>query len=1094
MNKTVPLLLLLLCSAFPAAAQAISLPMTGTGALKEWSVRGCEAAPGREGITLKLPREKLSRGTVGIFRSLPVDRLRGRRVSCSIEVRAENLVPGSQAKHFHGGKFLLWIKSPGGELYPGGKIAPGSYGWQRISFRTNIPADAETVLLTLGFQNAGGKLEFRNFSAEADDTMLDLSAIANMDFSDETAGDGKGGWSDQGRDSDARNFDRGREVYGGVPFVLSDPARNGGRSVLSMYSTHFPNGRKEAELRFKTPLRGKYLYLLHALCWGNTGRTGELEITSSTGKTRTVDVIGGRHVDDWWRVRELPEAWPGAKWTAGNGSSVGLFTARFALDSDIARLKFRSAGGEALWIIAGATVSDRKYTPVRDTEYVIEAGGPWKPLKRPESPCILPGSALDLSSGTIRPVERIIVNAAGRFARQSEPEKAVRFYSASGGLGGTIHFMHNGRRESLRIRENDLDSHEKIDRFVREIRRQGYNMYRIHMPNMSLGNLEQGEVKLKPAELDLLDYLVSALKKNGIYLMIDALGGPTGYSGANRWLVGGTMEHRYTMYFDAESRKQCEEGMRQLFTHRNPYTGTRLIDDPVLALITGCNEQEFAFIRNHDFHELGAPAWRRFLREKYGSAERLNAAWKTAFGAFSEVPAFTPEQYAARGRRGADLDEFIARQERGMIRYFTQKFRQWGYKGLFTNFDMTKSMHYSAVRGDLEVVTMHSYFGHLSADGTQQSQGSMVGGGAPLFRDCASTRIAGKPFMINEYGHLFWNRYRYEEALGFTAFAAMNDVDGLMAHEGPAAISNARMIDTWAIYWDPVKCAQQLQGYFLFLRGDISPACGEARIRFSEQELRRTGAYPDALGSAQSRLSLVTKLTLEQNDSGKPLLPAGKGVAIIPLSGNSRVENNTAGFSQTHEAAPSGFNLAAELSALKKQGILPEANRSGGWTLFESETGELLLDANRKLVRADTPRFQGMAAPAETALKLSDIEITRFTTDGNLSVIALDGTIRTAKRLLVVYATNALNSGMTFTDRTMTVRKHPGKNPTLVRTGTFTLIVRNENASQMKAYPLELNGERRAPIPLFVSGGRLELSVDTGTLPGGPVLYFEIAR
>lgn len=104
-----------------------------------------------------------------------------------------------------------------------------------------------------------------------------------------------------------------------------------------------------------------------------------------------------------------------------------------------------------------------------------------------------------------------------------------------------------------------------------------------------------------------------------------------------------------------------------------------------------------------------------------------------------------------------------------------------------------------------------------------------------------------------------------------------------------------------------------------------------------------------------------------------------------------------------------------------------------------------------------------MAAPAGTALKLSDIEITRFTTDGNLSVIALDGTIRTAKRLLVVYATNALNSGMTFTDRTMTVRKHPGKNPTLVRTGTFTLIVRNENASQMKAYPLELNGERRAP-------------------------------
>ena len=404
-----------------------------------------------------------------------------------------------------------------------------------------------------------------------------------------------------------------KSTYGGVPFTLVEPARNGGRGVLSMHSTHFPGGAKEAELHFSTPVQGKYLYLLHALCWGQGGKVGEIEITSSTGNTHSIDVIGGRHVDDWWRIHELPDAWPGAKWTAGNGSSVGLFTARFPLDSDVAQLKFRSVGGASLWIIAGATVSEQRYTPVRDMEYVIEAGKIWKPLKRPESPCVLPGSALDRSAGAIRPVERIIINAAGRFARQSDPGNAVRFYSASGGKGGMIIFMHDGKRQRLTIREDDLDSHEKIDRFVREIRRQGYNMYRIHMPNMALGNLEQGKVKLKPEELDLLDYLVGALKRNGIYLMIDALGGPTGYSGANRWLVGGTMEHRYTMYFNEESRKQCEEGMRQLFTHVNPYTGMRLIDDPVLVLITGCNEQEFAFIRKHKFHDQGTPAWRHFL-------------------------------------------------------------------------------------------------------------------------------------------------------------------------------------------------------------------------------------------------------------------------------------------------------------------------------------------------------------------------------------------------------------------------------------------------------------------------------------------------
>ena len=63
-----------------------------------------------------------------------------------------------------------------------------------------------------------------------------------------------------------------------------------------------------------------------------------------------------------------------------------------------------------------------------------------------------------------------------------------------------------------------------------------------------------------------------------------------------------------------------------LLGRRNPYTGTRLIEDPVLALTVGFNEQEFAFIREFD-RKLVAPAWRKFLRERYKTIGALKQAW-----------------------------------------------------------------------------------------------------------------------------------------------------------------------------------------------------------------------------------------------------------------------------------------------------------------------------------------------------------------------------------------------------------------------------------------------------------------------------------
>ena len=53
-----------------------------------------------------------------------------------------------------------------------------------------------------------------------------------MGFKDEKANDGKGGWSDQGAGNDAANFKYNQKEFAGIPFHITDPGRNEGKSVL----------------------------------------------------------------------------------------------------------------------------------------------------------------------------------------------------------------------------------------------------------------------------------------------------------------------------------------------------------------------------------------------------------------------------------------------------------------------------------------------------------------------------------------------------------------------------------------------------------------------------------------------------------------------------------------------------------------------------------------------------------------------------------------------------------------------------------------------------------------------------------------------
>lgn len=1047
----------------------------------------------RNSVVLPVPQRV---SNAGLTKRLNPAEIAGRRLRFSVEARGTGIVPAREP--WNGGKFQFAVEAPGHQSWPGAKIKLGNFDWETLAFSADVPADVTGAQLTLGVQDSYGTLEFRKLKIEAVATLLDLRRAANMGFEDPVAGDGKGGWSDQGPDNDARNFKwRSPATFGNVPFAIVDPAKNNGRSVLTMRAANFPAGLEEAKIPAPAGTIGNHLYLLHTLCYNVPGAVGSVEVTGSSGKRQTFEIQSGRDIGDWWNPKPLANAFPGALWPNNSGGRVGLYVSHFELDPElkgIKSLRFLSANRPAIWIIAAATVSEHRYDPPSTERVVTRADGRWQELARPARPGIVPGSALDLAflSPENVPLDRIIVNGDGRFARESAPETPVRFLTAAEGYGTIF---------------NECTTKEKTREYVRQLKMHGYNMTRLHYFDDMLMRGAKEPLQFNAEVLDRFDYYVYCLKKEGIYLNMDVMSSSIGYTPGDAW---GTdpqgRSYKFDIYFDENVRRNWAEGAEKFLTHVNPYTGKRLVDDPVLAVLTCFNEQEFAFFRNHCNWPKMAPAWREFLRKEYGSVDRLRAAWgeklPAAVKEWRDVPLFKAGEIRDSGNRGVDIARFLTSLEQELYRWYAAELKKLGYAGILANFDMGQEQRYHLVRQEMPAVFMHSYHAHPSAfisEGSALPQTSSIANGGGVIRGLNSMRQHRKPLLITEHGHVFWNSYRYEQAFVTGAYAAFQNVSGLTCHATPVSITPAKLyqIRPFALMFDPVIGASEFLTAFLLRRGDVRPADGKVRITLDPEELYRARTFNDGMNSAHSRLTLLTGVATEVLKPGAQPQPLDAHEIVLKTSGGTAVVNNLAGFSQVVDQPGNPFDLNNFVAELKKQKLLAENNRSNpNGEVFESSTGELLMDCRRNYMSVDTPRLQGICAEAGTRAQLSGLGVDELTTRGNLAVVSVDGDrpLRQAKRLVAVYATNALNSGMEFDEKERVTLRRIGQGPTLVETGRFRLRLRHDRADELKCFALGIDGTRRVELPVTAGDGELTLDVDTARLPGGPALYFELAE
>lgn len=1075
-TKRYMILLFLLIAGLLRAEQ---IPLAAESALKSWTKTIQGVSRENDYVKIEPTAEDLvkGRGLFGIWKGMHFKKYAGKNMILSVDMMLKNVSALPNAK-YSGSKFLISLRENKKLVYRGAPERHGTAAWKTYAFRFTVPDDGRFTI-SLGMQGAKGIVGVRNLNIRPAEYFADLSGSANMGFADRKEKDGKGGWSDQGPDNDASGFDFKKDSYANVPFRVLDPAGNNEKSVLVFGSVNFPGGLKSVRIPVAAG-NMKMLYLLHTACWApEKGEAGTITLKGTSGEQK-IPVQFKVDLGDQWNPTGLENGLVGAIWNNRAGGSNGLYVSRFPVKPGLGTVKeIQLDGGStgAVWIIAGITFSGYDFPPPKNEKFIVREGKRFRALKRPPTPQIIPGSALDFSELNTGKIERIIINRHGRLAKESSPEQPFRFFAAEISTGTKDHYVaqDDGKRK-LNARAFWKDK-KRISDLVQEVKRHGCNMMRLH--NMDMVTVRNGIPELNKDKIDLWDWCVAECKKNGIYIQIDTMNG-TGFSGLSQWTRQGQARNaKFQLLFSRDMREEYRIGMKAFLEHVNPYTKTALRDDPVLAVLNYCNEQEFAFIRTEFPWDAALPEWRKFTGDP-------------------NAPMFTRKEWYTKNEKGKQINTFITMKWREMLAWYRKTIHQEiGYRGLANLWEMTGSMHYNILRNDLDYVMMHAYHAHAIAC-TGQSQGSDIGGGLKQLRTLLDARIAGRPFLVNEYASVYWNRYRYEEPFAVGAYAAFQGFDMLLRHGSPIHVIDAERMFPWVMFHDPVCKASLAQTALLYGRGDVQEAKHGIRLTFSEKAVSANMIWNDALNSMQSRLALIAKFGLEQTDPAPALRPPAPADDLrIPLAGGSRVVENTEGFAVSLESGAGTFSLADQIERLRKEHVIDSANRSDGAYVFENSTKELYVDTERNFMAVNTPRFQGLCGEEKAKARLKDVSIELLKTRGIASVASLqkDRTVAGASRLLLVYATNALSNKMTFDNATMMKVRYFGENPTLIETGRIRVELRNKNAEKLKLYPLMMNGKRCAAVkPVSVKNGTFIAEIDTAELPEGPAVFFELAE
>lgn len=725
----------------------------------------------------------------------------------------------------------------------------------------------------------------------------------------------------------------------------------------------------------------------------------------------------------------------------------------------------------------------------QDGPITVQQGPDWLPLKAELD--IEPGSALDFADLTpwqapAGKLGRVIAAPGGRLAFASRPAEPVRFYGVN--LCFSAQYL----------------PHDQADLLATRLRRLGYNAVRLHHYEWELVDRSGGSsTRLNPQALDRLDYLIAALKQRGIYVTTDLfVSRPVFRRDVWEGLDGDVPMDDFKMAVPVNDRAFANFASftRALLGHENPYTRTRLADDPVLgwlSLINEGNPGNFVDRVTGPLRDDWQRAWNGWLTARYPDATALRAALGGLANGQDPRTGAVPMPSSSDGTPASLVfNVFLAETQRDLYRRCAALLRdELGCKALLTNLNAwTNPVQIEAARADFDYVDDHFYVDHpefIEQPWQLPSRcpnTSPVAQGAPGGRACAFVRLVDRPFTCSEFNYSGPGRYRgvggiLTGALGAVQdwsviwrFAYSHSRDNLFQ---PAPAGYFDMVS------DPLSLASERASLCLFRRGDMRAAPHTVAIAMTRADALQAPRAARAVVPDWNWLALVTRVgSLVTDDPGK-----ASADLMVPLGWATPAAHWGSATLATGPYAPETGDLL--LREMRTRGWLKEDNPTNpARLLFQSETGELTVDGPNDTLVLATPRTAGGYAPAGRRFEAGAVTVEIADTGATVWVSSLDGRpIAESSRLLITHLTDLQNTGARYGDRARRVLLGWGGLPYLARRGRATLTIRRKDAARARVWGLETSGKRRGEVNAHVANGALVVPLDVDDGGSARMLY-----
>jgi hypothetical protein len=605
----------------------------------------------------------------------------------------------------------------------------------------------------------------------------------------------------------------------------------------------------------------------------------------------------------------------------------------------------------------------------------------------------------------------------------------------------------------------------------------GINAVRMHKFSYPTNHMGIGDpndsTHMDAKGLDRLDYFASRLKEHGIYFGWSHTYGfhvvpgdakrLLAYDEIAKQLKGNTYAF---IHFADDVQDLMIEMVVNLLKHKNPYTGRTYADEPALCFIELQNEDDIFFYTSEAALN-ACPTYRKrflarfaaWLKERYGSQEKLQAAWEGALKQGESMadgtivpqtnPWFFGEDHLPGQKGGArcrllDTAAFLHEVQDRFYTRFVKAIRDAGYKGPLNGSPwQAPNMlpHYYNLYSDYKVgyVDRHNYF---EGKGPEMFASMLTRPGSGYFSS-GLQQVRDRPFALSEWIHVYPNVY---------------------AAEGPAIVAAYGMgLQGWdASYEFQSQANRQM---FSDISGKFPWGVWEADV-------------PTSLGQFPALARMIYRGDVKEGEviSVRRVSPADLAEGQFSFSDKMEQHGDVKSFggSVPPEALAAG-RVVVEFSDRTQPPLLPDMKRYRRGSVIKSVTGQLVWDTSGQgFFTVNTPATRAVVGHAGGKEQtLGDVKIRLDSPFASLFLTALgeEEDLASGKRALLTVVARQSNTGFTYFTPDNSVLKN-GEGPILLEPVKATVTIGNRPIAAVNI--LDHDG-RRTGRKVPVTDGRFTL-------------------